>query len=163
MSSSISFSHFFPFFFFLSRCCPLILPSSLSPNLLLSLSATMATAKDYPGPTTGKYPPHPQDNRSEPDLHCAMLDLDLGQDTSRRPHSMSQTITMHGCSHCWRQLLSLQPCQRLHKWSHNMFGASEGFDVFVLVFRFVFFLVCALWREALSLSDWAERKVKIWL
>lgn len=40
------------------------------------------------------------DNHSEPDLHCAMLDLDLGQDTSRPPHSMSQTITMHGCSHC---------------------------------------------------------------
>lgn len=57
----------------------------------------------------------PPDNRSEPDLHCAMLDLDLGQDTSRPLHSMSQTITMHGCSHCWRQLLSLQPCQRLHK------------------------------------------------
>lgn len=35
---------------FLSRCCSPRLP------LLLSLSATMATAKDFPGPTTGKYP-----------------------------------------------------------------------------------------------------------
>lgn len=50
-----------------------------------------------------------------------ILDVDLGQDTSRPPRSMSQTITMHGCSLCWRQLLSLRPCQQLHKLSHNMF------------------------------------------
>ena len=63
----------------------------------------------------------PLDDHCKPDLQCVMLDLDLGQDTSRPPHSMSQTITMHGCSLCWRQPLSLQPCHGLHKLSHNMF------------------------------------------
>lgn len=41
-------------FFFYHGVVPSYFPP---PHLLLSLSATMATAKDYPGPTTGKYPP----------------------------------------------------------------------------------------------------------
>lgn len=95
------------FFFFPSRCCSL----ASSPYCCHCLQPWQ-----QPKTIQGLQQVNiPLDNRSKPDLHCAMLDLDLGQDTSRPPHSMSQTITMHGCSHCWRQLLSLQPCQRLHK------------------------------------------------
>lgn len=47
----------------------------------------------------------PLDDHCKPDLQCVMLDL--GQDTLWPPPSMSQTITMHGCSFCWRQPLSL--------------------------------------------------------
>lgn len=61
---------------FLSRCCSPRLP------LLLSLSSTMATAKDFPGPTTGKYPSRWS---FQARFRVCDLDLALGQDTSR-PH-----------------------------------------------------------------------------
>lgn len=65
------------FYFFLSWLFPHL-------SLLLSLSATMATAKDFPEPTAGnpdeKYNTISLDDYHKPQLPCVMLDLDLGQD-----------------------------------------------------------------------------------
>lgn len=97
---------------FESRCC------SLHLLLLLSLSATMATAKDFPGPTTGKY-------ASRRSSQATLTLCDAGSGAASRhittSHSMNQTITMHGCPLCWHQLLSLQSCQWLHKLMHKLF------------------------------------------
>lgn len=111
VKSSCLLQYFVPFFFSITVLSPhTSLPTP--PTYCCHCLQPWQQPKTIQGLQQVNIPP---DNRSEPDLHCAMLDLDLGQDTSRPPHSMSQTITMHGCSHCWRQLLSLQPCQRLHK------------------------------------------------
>lgn len=85
---------------------PLVFP------LLLSPSPTTATAKDFPGPTTGKYP-----SRWSFRARCVIW-IWLWVKTH---HGATQHEPNH--HHAWMLtwLLSLQPCHRLHKLSHNMF------------------------------------------